>query len=314
MLFLKFLNFQSGSFVSLVGKLSSASGACLGVRFPFLLVFMSTSISLFNIFLLYLMCLIYGGRMDLVAFVRQAVMFCYCFWDLGFSFTALSVGFPMLKLLLGKRRRKMSLSVEKLTSELGLFASCAPTFIHGWLVRRCSGDLGLLKSGSLKVSLMESGIWVALKYYTINFAPSATRFTATMERTQVVANTLGTFTLLLVFVLRSFIIAKSIQMQVRNSSKIMDAATCKPRKEMVSALGDSKAVVVNEDDNKMFKNPLWWRETTRFQMQVRTLKRSWMLQDANPKKKGMVFPFQPLPLTFNHVNYYVDITAEMKAQ
>ncbi|XVF60774.1 hypothetical protein PTKIN_Ptkin08bG0075300 [Pterospermum kingtungense] len=76
---------------------------------------------------------------------------------------------------------------------------------------------------------MESGIWVALKYYTIGFAPSTTRFTATMERTQVVANTLGTFTLLLVFVLRSFIIAKT--------------------------LGDPKAVVVNEDENKKSKNP-----------------------------------------------------------
>ncbi|XVF86336.1 hypothetical protein PTKIN_Ptkin18bG0031300 [Pterospermum kingtungense] len=76
---------------------------------------------------------------------------------------------------------------------------------------------------------MESGIWVALKYYTIGFAPSTTRFTATMERTQVVANTLGTFTLLLVFVLGSFIIAKT--------------------------LGDPKAVVVNEDENKKSKNP-----------------------------------------------------------
>ena len=26
-------------------------------------------------------------------------------------------------------------------------------------------------------------------------------------------------------------------------------------------------------------------------------------------KKGMVLPFQPLSLTFNHVNYYVDMPA-----
>ncbi|XP_028756830.1 pleiotropic drug resistance protein 2 isoform X1 [Neltuma alba] len=31
-------------------------------------------------------------------------------------------------------------------------------------------------------------------------------------------------------------------------------------------------------------------------------------------KRGMVLPFQPLSLTFNHVNYYVDMPAEMKSQ
>lgn len=38
------------------------------------------------------------------------------------------------------------------------------------------------------------------------------RFVAAVGRTQVVANTLGTFTLLLVFVLGGFIIAKSKQL------------------------------------------------------------------------------------------------------
>uniref|UniRef100_J3MLF4 ABC transporter domain-containing protein n=1 Tax=Oryza brachyantha TaxID=4533 RepID=J3MLF4_ORYBR len=31
-------------------------------------------------------------------------------------------------------------------------------------------------------------------------------------------------------------------------------------------------------------------------------------------QKGMVLPFQPLSLSFNHINYYVDMPAEMKAQ
>ncbi|KAK3034466.1 hypothetical protein RJ639_033322 [Escallonia herrerae] len=80
----------------------------------------------------------------------------------------------------------------------------------------------------LPLSVMESGIWIILTYYTVGFAPSATRFfrqllaflgvhqmalglfrfIAALGRTQVVANTLGTFTLLLVFVLGGFIIAK----------------------------------------------------------------------------------------------------------
>ncbi|KAE8701519.1 putative Suppressor of protein silencing 3 [Hibiscus syriacus] len=33
-----------------------------------------------------------------------------------------------------------------------------------------------------------------------------------------------------------------------------------------------------------------------------------------PSKRGMVLPFQPLSLAFDHVNYYVDMPAEMKSQ
>ncbi|EHA8586633.1 putative ABC transporter G family member 39 [Cocos nucifera] len=33
-----------------------------------------------------------------------------------------------------------------------------------------------------------------------------------------------------------------------------------------------------------------------------------------PARRGMVLPFQPLSLAFNHVNYYVDMPAEMKSQ
>ncbi|KAL5124763.1 Pleiotropic drug resistance protein 2 [Glycine soja] len=49
--------------------------------------------------------------------------------------------------------------------------------------------------------IMELGIWIAHTYYTIGFAPSA-------SRTLVVANTLGTLFLQLVFVLGGFVIAK----------------------------------------------------------------------------------------------------------
>lgn len=31
--------------------------------------------------------------------------------------------------------------------------------------------------------------------------------------------------------------------------------------------------------------------------------------DQTPTKKGMVLPFQPLSLAFDHVNYYVDMPA-----
>ncbi|XAR64649.1 Sulfate-transporting ATPase [Bertholletia excelsa] len=80
----------------------------------------------------------------------------------------------------------------------------------------------------IPLSLVESGIWVILTYYTIGFAPSVSRFfqqflalfvihqmalglfrfLAAVSRTQVVANTLGTFVLLLIYALGGFIIAK----------------------------------------------------------------------------------------------------------
>ncbi|CAA2976578.1 pleiotropic drug resistance 2-like [Olea europaea subsp. europaea] len=80
----------------------------------------------------------------------------------------------------------------------------------------------------IPLSVMESLIWIVLTYYTIGFAPAASRFfcqllaffalhqmalslfrfIAALGRTQVVASTLGTFTLLVVFVLGGFIIAK----------------------------------------------------------------------------------------------------------
>ncbi|KAM6576208.1 hypothetical protein CsatB_028045 [Cannabis sativa] len=80
----------------------------------------------------------------------------------------------------------------------------------------------------IPISLMEAGIWIVLTYYTIGFAPAASRFfkqllalfgvhqmalslfrfIAAAGRTEVVANTLGAFTLLLVFVLGGFIVSK----------------------------------------------------------------------------------------------------------
>lgn len=32
-------------------------------------------------------------------------------------------------------------------------------------------------------------------------------------------------------------------------------------------------------------------------------------ESDKPLKKGMVLPFQPLSLAFNHINYYVDMPA-----
>ncbi|MFS8007344.1 putative ABC-2 type transporter, plant PDR ABC transporter associated [Helianthus anomalus] len=80
----------------------------------------------------------------------------------------------------------------------------------------------------IPLSFMESGIWVILTYYTIGYAPDASSFIkqfltfsaihqmalslfrllAAVARTEVLANTLGAFTLLLILVLGGFIVAK----------------------------------------------------------------------------------------------------------
>ena len=52
---------------------------------------------------------------------------------------------------------------------------------------------------------------------------------------------------------------------------------------------------------------------TGIDMEVRKTRESTksVVKDANhaPTKRGMVLPFQPLSLAFEHVNYYVDMPA-----
>ncbi|KAK7277246.1 hypothetical protein RIF29_18397 [Crotalaria pallida] len=80
----------------------------------------------------------------------------------------------------------------------------------------------------IPLSLLESGLWVFLTYYTIGFAPAASRFfrqllaffcvnqmalalfrfLAAIGRTKVMASTLASFAILLVFVLSGFIVSR----------------------------------------------------------------------------------------------------------
>nr|GFC19165.1 pleiotropic drug resistance protein 2-like [Tanacetum cinerariifolium] len=143
------------------------------------------------------------------------------------------------------------------------------------------------------------------------------RFIAALGRTQVVANTLGTFTLLLVFVLGGFIIAKDDLhpwmkwayylspmsygqnaivlvefLDPRWSAPILDTMYKESTvgKVLLKAMADSKSVA--DDVNK--KEEL---------VEIGNSASNLM------SKKGMVLPFQPLSLAFNHVNYYVDMPA-----
>ncbi|KAI6674140.1 hypothetical protein NL676_002046 [Syzygium grande] len=247
----------------------------------------------------------------------------------------------------------------------------------------------------IPLSFMESGIWVILTYYTIGFAPAASRFfrqflaffgvhqmalslfrfIAAVGRTQVVASTLGTFALLMVFVLGGFIVSKndiepwmiwgyyiSPMMYGQNAivmneflDKRWSARNLDPRINettvgkvllksrgffvedywfwicigalfgfsllfnilfiaaltWLNPLGDSKTVVPDEDEAKKAKSEK--QKTEGIDMAVKST--SELLADSEKAlQRGMVLPFQPLSLAFNHVNYYVDMPVEMKKQ
>ncbi|KAI8539692.1 hypothetical protein RHMOL_Rhmol09G0202600 [Rhododendron molle] len=267
----------------------------------------------------------------------------------------------------------------------------------------------------IPLSLMESGIWIILTYYTIGFAPAASRFfrqflaffgihqmalslfrfIAALGRTQVVASTLGTFALLVVFVFGGFIVAKddiqpwmkwgyyiSPMMYGQNAiamNEFLDKRWSTPNSDprfpeptvgkvllkargmfvddymywvcvialfgfsvlfnicfivalaYLNPLGDSKSVIMNDDDEvKKKKRPLSngkKQSTDRssasqassfegINMGVRNTPDNDNLdvKDIATGKRGMVLPFQPLSLAFDHVNYYVDMPAEMKSR
>ncbi|PSS04971.1 Pleiotropic drug resistance protein [Actinidia chinensis var. chinensis] len=261
----------------------------------------------------------------------------------------------------------------------------------------------------IPLSLMESGIWIVLTYYTIGFAPSASRFfrqllalfgihqmalslfrsIAGLGRTQIVAGTLGTFTLLMVFVFGGFIVAKddiepwmiwgyyiSPMMYGQNAiamNEFLDKRWSTPNTDprfpeptvgkvllkargmfvedymywvcvmalfgfsvlfnicfiaalaFLNPLGDSKSVVVDEDqESKKKKHPISNRKKSTDTASIfEGIDMSMRHTPHNPNinveeiptfRRGMVLPFQPLSLAFDHVNYYVDMPSEMKSQ
>ncbi|KAF8009457.1 hypothetical protein BT93_J0447 [Corymbia citriodora subsp. variegata] len=245
----------------------------------------------------------------------------------------------------------------------------------------------------IPVSLVESGIWIILTYYTMGLAPSPVRFfkqflaffgvnqmalslfrfIAAVGRVPVVANTLGTFTLLLVFILGGFIVAKddiskgmiwgyyiSPMMYGQNAIAINEFLSERWNKPsplgsseptvgkallaqrglykteswywisimalftfsllfnilftaaltFLNPLGDNKTILTDDDSEK--------RRQSRPEgtpMQVRNGRANdGIVSESTQARRGMVLPFQPLSLAFNHVNYYVDMPGEMKTQ
>ncbi|KAK3043568.1 hypothetical protein RJ639_002147 [Escallonia herrerae] len=257
----------------------------------------------------------------------------------------------------------------------------------------------------IPLSFLESAIWMVLTYYTIGFAPAASRFfrqfltffsvhqmalalfrfIAVLGRTQVVATPLATFSLLLVFVLGGFIVAKndikpwlrwayyvSPMMYGQNAIAINEfidkrwsVPSTDPRYNAttigkvllesrgfftedkwfwicigalvgfsllfnllfiaaltflnqlpgnsISAFGDSKAIIQEDDTKKQPSSQQSRGEVPEGRSTSRQVDSIIGAVD-HEKRKGMVLPFLPLSLAFNHVNYYVNMPAEMTSQ
>ncbi|QHO46532.1 ABC transporter G family member [Arachis hypogaea] len=215
--------------------------------------------------------------------------------------------------------------------------------------------------------LMESGIWIVLTYYTVGFAPGA-------DRTPVVANTLGTLTLQVIFVLEGFIFAKddiapwmiwgyyiSPMMYGQNAivmNEFLDKRWSQPNTDpridaptvgklllryrgfytedywfwicigalfgfsllfnllfvvaltYLNPLSDSKAVIADEGEGNKISS------SKQLIFEEMEMKNSSEISGPSnqEERRGMVLPFEPLSLAFNHVSYYVDMPAEMKNQ
>ncbi|XP_071915843.1 pleiotropic drug resistance protein 2-like isoform X6 [Coffea arabica] len=244
----------------------------------------------------------------------------------------------------------------------------------------------------IPISVMESLIWILLTYYSVGFAPSAIRFfkqllafisihhmalslfrfIAAAGRVEVVANTLGTFTLLVVFVLGGYIIAKddikdwmiwgyyvSPMMYGQNAIAINEFLAerwSKPSNgseptvgktilkdrglfftetwywigvgalfafsllfnvlfigalTFLKPLGDNKAVILEDDEQNKDRRQV---ASNPGGLSAQENGNSIVSETSIQTARGMVLPFQPLSLAFNHVNYYVDMPAEMKTQ
>ncbi|KAL4637706.1 hypothetical protein ACB092_03G095300 [Castanea dentata] len=182
----------------------------------------------------------------------------------------------------------------------------------------------------IPLSFMELGIWIILTY---TYQLLELYVSNSWLETQVVANTLGTFTLLLVFVLGGFIVAKNdiepwmiwgyfISPMVYGQNAILECfldfllfnVLFIAALTYLNPLGESKAVIADDENDKMNKYSSSTEHGTEgIDMAVRTSSEI-VGASYSASKRGMVLPFQPLSLAFNHVNYYVGMPAATKTQ
>ncbi|KAL8551735.1 hypothetical protein ACS0TY_000705 [Phlomoides rotata] len=290
------------------------------------------------------------------------------------------------------------------TAELALTVFRLPAFFkqrdaHFYPAWAFSLPIWLLR---IPISLMESLIWIIFTYYTIGFAPAASRFfrqllaffalhqmalslfrlVGALGRTMVVASTGGTFSLLMVFVLGGFIIAKddiepwmiwgyyiSPMMYGQNAiaiNEFLDDRWSTPNTDTrfaeptvgkvllkmrgmfvdeymywicvvalfafsilfnlcfilaltyLNPFGSSKPVITSDSKNKKKNLDSGASSISAAPIVEGNEMHAWNKSEGSNStanaigKRGMVLPFTPLSIAFEHVNYYVDMPAEMK--
>uniref|UniRef100_V5NX96 PDR protein 5 n=1 Tax=Vinca minor TaxID=60093 RepID=V5NX96_VINMI len=246
---------------------------------------------------------------------------------------------------------------------------------------------------SIPTSLIESGFWVAVTYYVIGYDPNIIRFfrqfllffflhqmslalfrlMGSLGRNMIVANTFGSFALLIVMALGGYVISRdeiprwwiwgfwiSPLMYAQNAASVneflgnswdkrdghnsefpLGEAILKARGlfpqsfwywigvgalfgftvlfnilftfflGLLNPLGKRQAVVSEEELQE--KDVTTNGEPVVIQLRD-YLQFSGSLARKSFKQKGMVLPFQRLSMSFNNINYYVDVPLELKQQ
>ncbi|KAG6387951.1 hypothetical protein SASPL_153147 [Salvia splendens] len=140
-------------------------------------------------------------------------------------------------------------------------------------------------------------IFQFLLYFTLHqMSIGLFRVMASLGRNMVVANTFGSFAMLVVMVLGGFILSRASVNEFlghywdKSNSFFPDAR--KLEKALIS-LGNQQAVISREDCHDKVKG----KE-----------------RKSNEKQRGIVLPFKPLSMCFSNINYYVDVPFELKGQ
>ncbi|XP_051116369.1 pleiotropic drug resistance protein 2-like [Andrographis paniculata] len=226
------------------------------------------------------------------------------------------------------------------------------------------------------LSVMESSIWTGVTYYTIGFAPSASRFfrqllvfvivhqmglslfrfIAVIGRSIVTVSILSAFTLVLIFDLAGFIIDRdelapwmlwgyyaSPMMYGQSAiaiNEFLDERWSRPNTDPRFAQATVGKVLLKSramfSEDYMYwicvsallsfsiffticftvalayLDPLGGSESLAIEAKKVKEKKDDGNEEESSRKRGMVLPFTPLWLAFDHVNYYVDMPMEMR--
>ncbi|KAI7727410.1 hypothetical protein M8C21_009516 [Ambrosia artemisiifolia] len=217
----------------------------------------------------------------------------------------------------------------------------------------------------IPISFIEAGLWTILTYYVIGYDPDFTRFIkqfflllainqmssalfrfiGSLGRDMIVANTFGSFALLLIFVLGGFVLSRddvkkwwlwgywiSPMMYAMNGIAPLNDTTL--GKTIITSRGFFAeaywywiAVVASVGFVFLFNfcftlcleflDPFGKSRPTvssQSESDQSVVELNPTVGNQQSKKKGMILPFQPLSLTFNEVKYSVDMPQRMREQ